>query len=62
MGYTTRDCVLRGVNFNMRYVQSEGRPRSLDDELTDKRVRSYGRQTEINASAVWRLKGRAILL
>lgn len=46
----------------MRYMQSEGRPHPLDDELTDKRVRSYGHQTEINASVVWKLKGSAIPL
>lgn len=50
MGYAMRDCVLRGVNFNMRYVQSEGRP------LAHKRIHSYGRRTETDADAVRRLK------
>lgn len=50
MGHATRDCVLRGVNFNVRYVQSEGRP------LAGKRIHSYGRQTEIDADAVGRVR------
>lgn len=52
MGHATRDCVLHGVNFNMRYVQSEGRP------LADKKTHSYGRQTEIDAAR--RLKSNDI--
>lgn len=37
---------IRRVNFDMRYMQSEGRP--LDDELADKRA--YDHQAEIDMS------------